>query len=161
METKTIEMINASEMTKERVSPNIYYINYTYNAIEYYTPMDSTYKFDDDFEFPEEIDYGKLGYRRMVHGEDILDEFYLEEESEKQQLLEEERRVQRLKEERLQREGLLPITKEKIVVKKTSLLRYLKNLDAEYKMFFGMDEFRRVYKLFTILFTQVLLAIFH
>jgi len=29
------------------------------------------------------------------------------------------------------------------------------------KMFFGMDEFWRVYKLFNILFTQVLLAIFH
>ena len=29
------------------------------------------------------------------------------------------------------------------------------------KMFFGMDEFRRVHKLFTILFTQAVLAIFH
>ena len=112
MKTNGFEMIKASEMTKERVNPNIYYINYTYNAIEYYTPMDSTYKFDDDFEFPEEIDYGKLGYRRMVHGEDILDEFYLEEESEKQRILKEERRVQKLKEERLKREGLLPISKE-------------------------------------------------
>ena len=112
MKTNGFEMIKASEMTKERVNPNIYYINYTYNAIEYYTPMDNTYKFDDDFEFPEEIDYGKLGYRRMVHGEDILDEFYLEEESEKQRILKEERRVQKLKEERLQREGLLPISKE-------------------------------------------------
>jgi len=138
MKTNGLEMIKVSEMTKERVNPNIYYINYTYNAIEYYTPMDSTYKFDDDFEFPEEIDYGKLGYRRMVHGEDILDEFYLEEESEKQRILKEERRVQKLKKARLKREGLLPITKEKIVVKKTSLLRYLKNLDAEYKMMFGM-----------------------
>lgn len=112
MKTNGFEMIKASEMTKERVNPNIYYINYTYNAIEYYTPMDSTYKFDDDFEFPEEIDYGKLGYRRIVHGEDILDEFYLEEESEKQRILKEERRVQKLKEERLKREGLLPISKE-------------------------------------------------
>ena len=138
MKTNGLEMIKVSEMTKERVNPNIYYINYTYKGVEYYTPMDSTYKFDDDFEFPEEIDYGKLGYRRMVHGEDILDEFYLEEESEKQRILKEERRVQKLKKARLKREGLLPITKEKIVVKKTSLLRYLKNLDAEYKMMFGM-----------------------
>lgn len=112
MKTNGFEMIKASEMTKERVNPNIYYINYTYNAIEYYTPMDSTYKFDDDFEFPEEIDYGKLGYRRIVHGEDILDEFYLEEESEKQRILKEERRVQKLKKARLKREGLLPISKE-------------------------------------------------
>lgn len=112
MKTNGFEMIKASEMTKERVNPNIYYINYTYNAIEYYTPMDSTYKFDDDFEFPEEIDYGKLGYRRIVHGEDILDYFYFEEESEKQRILKEERRVQKLKEERLKREGLLPISKE-------------------------------------------------
>ena len=112
MKTNGFEMIKASEMTKERVNPNIYYINYTYNAIEYYTPMDSTYKFDDDFEFPEEIDYGKLGYRRMVHGEDILDEFYLEEESEKQRILKEERRVQKLKKARLKREGLLPLSKE-------------------------------------------------
>jgi len=103
MKTNGFEMIKASEMTKERVNPNIYYINYTYNAIEYYTPMDSTYKFDDDFEFPEEIDYGKLGYRRMVHGEDILDEFYL---------VKEERRVQKLKKARLKREGLLPLSKE-------------------------------------------------
>lgn len=117
MKTNGFEMIKASEMTKERVNPNIYYINYTYNAIEYYTPMDSTYKFDDDFEFPEEIDYGKLGYRRMVHGEDILDEFYLEEESEKQRILKEERRVQKLKEERLKREGLLPISKEEKLYK--------------------------------------------
>ena len=112
MKTNGFEMIKASEMTKERVNPNIYYINYTYNAIEYYTPMDSTYKFDDDFEFPEEIDYGKLGYRRMVHGEDILDEFYLDEESERLRLLKEEKRVQKLKKARLQREGLLPISKE-------------------------------------------------
>ena len=112
MKTNGLEMIKVSEMTKERVNPNIYYINYTYNAIEYYTPMDSTYKFDDDFEFPEEIDYGKLGYRRMVHGEDILDEFYLEEESEKQRILKEERRVQKLKKARLKREGLLPLSKE-------------------------------------------------
>jgi len=112
MKTNGLEMIKVSEMTKERVNPNIYYINYTYKGVEYYTPMDSTYKFDDDFEFPEEIDYGKLGYRRMVHGEDILDEFYLEEESEKQRILKEERRVQKLKKARLKREGLLPITKE-------------------------------------------------
>ena len=112
MKTNGFEMIKASEMTKERVNPNIYYINYTYNAIEYYTPMDSTYKFDDDFEFPEEIDYGKLGYRRMVHGEDILRRLYEEEEMEKQRILKEERRVQKLKEERLKREGLLPISKE-------------------------------------------------
>lgn len=112
MKTNGFEMIKASEMTKEQVNPNVYYINYTYNAIEYYTPMDSTYKFDDDFEFPEEIDYCKLGYRRMVHGEDILDEFYLDEESERLRLLKEEKRVQKLKKARLQREGLLPISKE-------------------------------------------------
>lgn len=112
MKANGFEMIKVSEMTKERVNPNIYYINYTYNAIEYYTPMDSTYKFDDDFEFPEEIDYCKLGYRRMVHGEDILDEFYLDEESERLRLLKEEKRVQKLKKARLQREGLLPISKE-------------------------------------------------
>ena len=112
MKTNGFEMIKASEMTKERVNPNIYYINYTYNAIEYYTPMDSTYKFDDDFEFPEEIDYCKLGYRRMVHGEDILDEFYLDEESERLRILKEEKRVQKLKKARLKREGLLPISKE-------------------------------------------------
>lgn len=140
MNTNDFEMIKASEMTKEQVNPNIYYINYFYKGNEYYTPMSSTYKFGDKFEFPEEMeDEVSLRFLKPYkHGEDILKMLYEEEESEKQQLLEEERRVQRLKEERLKREGLLPITKEKIVVKKTSLLRYLKNLDAEYKMMFGM-----------------------
>ena len=140
MKTNGLEMIKVSEMTKERVNPNIYYINYTYKGVEYYTPMDSTYKFGDKFEFPEEMeDEVSLRFLKPYkHGEDILRRLYEEEESEKQRILKEERRVQKLKKARLKREGLLPITKEKIVVKKTSLLRYLKNLDAEYKMMFGM-----------------------
>ena len=114
MKTNGLEMIKVSEMTKERVNPNIYYINYTYKGVEYYTPMDSTYKFGDKFEFPEEMeDEVSLRFLKPYkHGEDILRRLYEEEEMEKQRILKEERRVQKLKKARLKREGLLPLSKE-------------------------------------------------
>lgn len=140
MNTNGFEMIKASEMTKEQVNPNIYYINYFYKGNEYYTPMSSTYKYGDNFEFPEEMrDEVSLRFLKPYkHGEDILKILYVEEESEKKYFLEEMERVQRLKEERLQREGLFPMTKEKIVAKKTSLLLYLKHLTVEDKILYGM-----------------------
>ena len=54
--------------------------------------------------------------------------------------------------------GGFSVGKKKVYNLTTYFLKYELVND---KMFFGMDEFRRVYKIFTILFTQVLLAIFH
>jgi hypothetical protein len=107
MKANGFEMIKVTEMTKERVNPNIFYARYYHTDGEYYTPIGNTPFFDDDFEFPEKFmnERGRFGVPyQSVHGEDILKSFYKEEEDKKQYILEELRRVQRLKEERLQRE---------------------------------------------------------
>ena len=107
MKANGFEMIKVTEMTKERVNPNIFYARYFHSGNKYYTPIGNTPFFDDDFEFPEKFmnERGRFGVAyQSVHGEDILKSFYKEEEDKKQYILEELRRVQRLKEERLQRE---------------------------------------------------------
>ena len=107
MKANGFEMIKVTEMTKERVNPNIFYARYCHSGSEYYTPIGNTPFFDDDFEFPEKFmnERGRFGVAyQSVHGEDILKSFYKEEEDKKQYILEELKRVQKLKEERLQRE---------------------------------------------------------
>lgn len=107
MKANGFEMIKVSEMTKERVNPNIFYARYYHSGNKYYTPIGNTPFFDDDFEFPEKFMNERGRFRvayQSVHGEDILKSFYEEEENKKQYILEELRRVQKLKEERLKRE---------------------------------------------------------
>lgn len=107
MKANGFEMIKVSEMTKERVNPNIFYARFFHSGSQYYTPIGNTPFFDDDFEFPEKFmnERGRFSVAyQSVHGEDILKSFYKEEEDKKQYILEELRRVQKLKEERLQRE---------------------------------------------------------
>lgn len=107
MKANGFEMIKVSEMTKERVNPNIFYARYYHSGGEYYTPIGNTPYFDDDFEFPEKIMNERGGFGvayQSVHGEDILKRFYEEVERKKQHISEELKRVQKLKEERLQRE---------------------------------------------------------
>jgi len=114
MKANGFEMIKVSEMTKERVNPNIFYARYYHTDGEYYTPIGNTPFFDGDFEFPEEIMKERGGWGVLYeseHGEDILKRLYEEErrkkyieERRKEYTLKELKRVQKLREERLQRE---------------------------------------------------------
>lgn len=42
MKANGFEMIKVTEMTKERVNPNIYYARYFHSGSQYYTPIGNT-----------------------------------------------------------------------------------------------------------------------